>query len=295
MKNNLRNINILKAHWIVFLSLSITVPSCFKDADFSGLVRSSAPVEERFSQSMEWNAHHPFTNIIVTSEDYNLLVTADVHVGNAGTIHNYLKFIERGIKSDITAMVFAGDISTGKEEDQITFKNQLPDQYVKPSFVIMGNHELYYDGWEYFYRLFGSSTYYFTIQTPSKQDLYICLDTGSGTLGKSQFGWLKNILDTRRKDFDKCVIVTHQNFFRDHHTGSTNPLTEELISLMDLFEKYQVNMVITGHDHRRALDELGNVTYVTMDALKDDAKNATYLLFKKQAGGFDYDFVKPGD
>jgi len=134
-----------------------------------------------------------------------------------------------------------------------------------------------FDGWKHFSRLFGSSVYYFTIATPTKEDLYICLDSGSGTLGKSQLKWLKNLLENSRSAHDLCVIFTHVNFFRDRHTLSTNPLTKELLVLIDLFEQHRVNMVIMGHDHVRAVNVLGNTTYLTLDALLSALHNSSYI------------------
>lgn len=291
----------MKYPLLIFAAGSFLWTSCLKEADFTGLVRSTDRIEKRFAQSMEWNEQHPFKNIIVSGEEYKLLITGDVHVGSSSTINNYLKFLERAEENDISSLVFVGDISTGREKDQQTFKDHLPDPAIKPSFVMIGNHELYFDGWKYFYRLFGTSTYYFTVQTPSKKDLYICLDSGSGTLGKSQLQWLKDILETQRNLYDRCVVFTHNNFFRDHHTASTSPLTDELLVLMDLFEKHHINMVITAHDHKRVLNQLGNITYITLDALRDDAKNATYLILKKDtqeslksgSTGFLFSFEKP--
>lgn len=291
----------MKNRLLILIAGSILWASCLKEADFTGLVRSTDRIEKRFAQSMEWNSQHLFKNIVVEDEEYKLLITGDVHVGSSSTINNYLKFLQRGEEEDITSLVFVGDISTGREKDQQTFKSHLPDPAVKPSFVMVGNHELYFDGWKYFYQLFGTSTYYFTVQTPSKNDLYICLDSGSGTLGKDQLQWLKNLLETRRNMYDRCVVFTHSNFFRDHHTASTSPLTDELLILMDLFEKHNINMVITAHDHKRALNQLGDVTYITLDALRDDAKNASYLILEKvilesskpESSGFLYSFEKP--
>lgn len=283
------------------ISLIFLFSSCLKEADFTGLVRSTDRVEKRFRESMAWNAEHPFKNVVVDEEAYKLLITGDVHVGSSKTINNYIRFLDRGREEDISALVFVGDISTGREKDQEIFKDHLPDPEAKLSFVMVGNHELYFDGWKYFYRLFGASTYYFTVQTPTKKDLYICLDSGSGTIGKSQLGWLKQMLETNRNLYDRCVVFTHSNFFREHHTASTSPLVEELLVLMDLFEKHKVNMVITAHDHKRAEDRLGNVTYLILDALRDDAKNATWLVLQKEAEtepkagsiGFSYTFMKP--
>ncbi|MPN25594.1 hypothetical protein SDC9_173006 [bioreactor metagenome] len=149
---------------------------------------------------------------------------------------------------------------------------------------------MYFDGWKHYFRLFGSSVYYFTIQTPSKEDIYICLDSGSGTLGKSQLKWLKELLQNRRQFYDKCVIFTHVNFFRDRHTLSTNPLINELLVLMDLFEKYEVDYVVMGHDHVRAVNVLGKTTYVTLDALEKKKLEAGLLKLKIKSSGIQHEF-----
>ncbi|MDD2286179.1 MAG: metallophosphoesterase [Paludibacter sp.] len=272
------------------LLIMVVLTSCIGDADLTGFIRSTDRIEDRFEASMKWNASNPFKTITVASEAYNLLVTADVHVGETD---NYQKFLQRGIQHDIEALVFVGDFVTGKEKDYETFHSLLPDYETKPRFLLTGNHELYFDGWKHFQRLYGTSIYYFTVQTPSIKDLYICLDSGSGTLGKSQLTWLKELLEKDRNLYNQCVIFTHVNFFRDRHTLSTNPLVNELLVLLDLFEKYQVNLVIMGHDHIRAENQLGNTTYLTLDTLEDGTSNASYLVLKKENSGMTYQFIQP--
>lgn len=269
--------------------MAFVFSSCIGDADLTGFIRSTDRIEDRFDASMEWNASNPFKSIVVATEEYNLLVSADLHVGKT---KNYQTFLTRGLQSDIGAMVFVGDIVTGKEKDYETFHSMLPDFETKPGFLLTGNHELYFDGWKHFQRLYGTSIYYFTIQTPSQKDLYICLDSGSGTLGKSQLAWLKELLQQDRELYNQCVIFSHVNFFRDRHTLSTNPLVNELLVLIDMFEKHQVNFVIMGHDHVRAESRLGNTKYLTLDALEDGTINASYLVLKKVISGITYDFIQ---
>lgn len=261
--------------------------ACIGDTDLTGFVRSTDRIEDRYRSSAEWNKTHLPKKIISEEEDYNLLIAADLHIGDTA---NYIKFLRHGIQPDIAAMVLVGDIVSGKEKDYETFQRLLPDNEVKMSFLLVGNHELYFDGWKHYFRLFGSSFYYFTIKTPTKEDLYICLDSGSGTLGKSQLSWLKTLLEKNRHTYDKCVIFTHVNFFRDRHTLSTNPLTNELLLLMDLFEQYQVNYVIMGHDHVRAVNIIGKTTYLTLDALVDEMPDAGFLKLMKKSAGLQHEF-----
>lgn len=277
---------MIKNIFLMFI-IMLTLYSCIGDADLTGFIRSTDRIEDRYKSSMEWNKTNLPEKIVIGNEEYNLLVAADLHIGDTT---NYLKFLSFGMQPDITAMVLAGDIVSGKETDYENFNSLLPPKEMKPSFLLVGNHELYFDGWKHFFRLFGSSIYYFTVQTPSKEDIFICLDSGNGTLGKSQLSWLKDLLHRSRQLYDNCVVFTHVNFFRDRHTLSTNPLTNELLVLMDLFESYKVNYVISGHDHVRAINVLGKTTYVTLDALEKKTPAAGFMELIIKPMGIQHEF-----
>lgn len=257
--------------FILFISLS----ACIGDADLTGFIRSTDRIEDRYELSMQWNAENPFKNIVTAKENYQIMVASDVHVGPT---NNYEKFINIILENHAEAMVFVGDFVSGKEKDYERFNDLLPDYQTKPSFMLTGNHELYFDGWKHFHHLYGSSIYYFTIETPSVNDLYICLDNGSGTIGKSQLEWLQTVLENQRNNHRYCVVFMHVNFFRGRHSTATNPRVDENLVLMDLFEKHQIDMVITGHDHKRSYEKLGNTHYVSTDALKDNNRNASYVV-----------------
>lgn len=269
--------------------LSIFLMSgCIGDVDLTGWIRSADRAEDRFKASEAINATKPFKQLFIEQENYQIIVAADVHIG---TTENFSILIDNALQPGITALVLAGDITSGKEEDYNKLIDLLPSNTQLPSFLMVGNHELYFDGWEHFYRFFGSSVYYFSIETPTRKDLYICLDSGGGTLGESQLGWLKRQLKDVRGDYDLCVVLTHNNFFRNRFTNSTTPNTEEVLLLMDWFERYKVNMVVMGHDHVRAENKLGNTLYLTLDALKDGVSNASYVVLERSTSGLQYRFI----
>ncbi len=272
---------------IVLIYLVVALSACDKTIDFGGVFSSTYRVDDRFEQSDAWNQTHGFKTLTSTTEDYQILVAGDSHVG--GT-ENLNIFINESKKSENLAFVIVGDIVTGQKEDYLVFKNALPDFADYPYFLMIGNHDLYFDGWKTFYEYFGSSTYYFTVQTPQHKDIYICLDSGGGTLGGKQLEWLKDVLKNERANYRNCVVFSHVNFFRDRHTGSTNPLVTELEVLLPLFAENRVNMVIMGHDHVHAVDQLGMTTYLTMDALKDGVSNASYVQLKVSEEGMRYEF-----
>lgn len=203
---------------------------------------------------------------------------------------NFNKFLTEASKPENSVFVVVGDIVSGHKEDYLLLKSLLPVFSQKPYFLAVGNHDLYFDGWKTFYADFGSSTYYFNVQTPANKDLYIILDSGSGTLGGKQLEWLKKVLSTKRADYRNCVVFSHVNFFHNRHTDSTNPLVDELYVLMDLFERYKVNMVITSHDHIRSVNNFGFTTYFTLDSLLDSLPTASFLKLKVSTEKTSYEF-----
>lgn len=267
------------------------VCSCFsacKKLDFSGMIISDETANKRFEQSVEWNTDHSFRELIVPSDDYIIFSMSDSHVG--GT-NNLDAFMNIAVSANAVAVVMAGDLTTGHAEDYTVFQQHLPNPDSIALFPVVGNHDLFFDGWEQFYSRFGSSVYIFTVKTPNATDLYICLDSGSGTLGSLQIDWLKDILENVRPNYRRCVLITHNDFFRFGHAESTNPLVEELHVLMELFVKHNVDMLIAGHDHQKDAEVFGNTTYIVMDALLDDNSDSGYLKINVINGNIEYQFV----
>ncbi len=264
------------------------ISACLKDADIAGMFYSHESVNQRFEQSLAWNSRHPDKVIFTQNDQYHILCMADSHVGET---KNLIAFFDSAYSTNADAIIMAGDITTGHEKDYLLFQQLLPEEDLLPFFIITGNHDLYFGGWKYFYSAFGSSSYTIKVYTSVDKDLFICLDTGSGTLGNKQLEWFKNILKAQRQEYRRCIVVTHNNLFRFRRTSSTNPLTEELHVLLDLFTKYRVDMVITGHDHKKDVQVFGNTTHIIMDALKDNEKNAGYFQLMINNGEINYKFV----
>jgi hypothetical protein len=272
---------------IVCLLLFFVFPACDK-FEMRGFILSYESPDERFEQSMDWNNENPFTEITVTTDDYTIFVMADSHLG--GT-ENLDYFFDEAIGNGAVAAVMAGDLTSGHKEDYFTFNQHRPDKTTLLTFPMVGNHDLFFGGWLQFNSVFGSTTYLFSVTTPQASDLYICLDSGSATLGNRQLKWLKNILETERQNYRYCILFTHNNLFRIRHTSSANPFVEELQVLMELCVKYQINMVIAGHDHLKNTVKFGNTTHITLDALLDGFEDAGYLTLSVNQGIIEYEFI----
>lgn len=274
-------------NYIIIALLAIFVAAC-NYTDLGGMFVVGESVNERFEQSMAWNAQNPQQNIVVNTDNYKLYIAADIHVGKT---KNLEKFIAKGQTDQADALVFVGDIANGNDYDFENIASVLPDKQIMPWFMMAGNHELYFGGWKHYHKQFGSSSYYFAVETPAAKDLYICVDTGSGTVGSKQLAWLKNILENERAQYRRCVIFTHNNLFRIRRTGSTNPVVEELHVYADLFARHNVDYVITGHDHLRNVFKFGKTTHVTMDAMYDDFFAPSFFVLELKNAVLKHEFI----
>ncbi|MGM0666214.1 MAG: metallophosphoesterase family protein [Bacteroidota bacterium] len=272
---------------ILTVAVCSSLTSC-ETVDLRGMFISYESVNSRFEQSMQWNSIHVDRELVVNSDEYSIFAMSDSHVG--GT-QNLEAFFGNAIYANAIAAVMVGDLTTGQADDYEVFEQHLPDPGTIDLFPLPGNHDLYFNGWEQFYSRFGPSTYRFTVRTPAETDLFICLDSGSGTLGSKQLDWLKGILEIERPEYRRCVIFTHNNLFRFRRTAATNPLVEELHVLMELFIENNVDMVITGHDHFKDSEIFGNTIHIILDALKDDFIDAGYMELHITNGTIDYSFI----
>ncbi|MDA3928047.1 MAG: metallophosphoesterase [Prolixibacteraceae bacterium] len=272
----------------LFIIVLFAFSSCLENADLGNAFVADQSVSDRFNQSIEWNEKHGYTAIGSKTENYSIITFGDSHIGGTKNIEQTLSDAD---SLNTVAVVMNGDITTGHEKDFEVLEDLLLKYNHLNTFMIPGNHDLYFNGWEGFSERFGTSFYYFTVNTPSASDLFFCLDTGSGTLGSEQLNWFKNELEKKRSNYRKCIVFTHNNLFRFRQTFSTNPMVDEIRVLLELFEIYNVDMVVTAHDYIRNTQKFGNTQHIIMDALQDINKNASYLKIESNSNKLSFSFT----
>jgi hypothetical protein len=282
--------NLKENRVVYFLIILLACNSCMKDADLTGFLYSADPVNERVKLSLEWNRQRPSREVFVPGTDYALLIAGDTEIGETAYLDT---LIARAEKPGVAGYVIAGDITSGDPEGYDILEYELDTKKPDQDFYILGNHDLFFNGWDKYYSYFGSSTYAFTVKTSDASDLYICLDSGNATIGSIQLAWLSDLLAKERKNHRFCIIISHVNFFREHHTFSANPLVDEIRVLLDLFYRYSIDMVITGHDHHRSEEFFGKTHFITLDAFIDGFKDASYLRLEIKNGELISNFEKP--
>jgi len=168
---------------------------------------------------------------------------------------NLSKILEK--KPDF--IIQLGDIlveSNDKEYEYV--KNLFKNVYI-PIYFVPGNHDLKGDpGGKKFQAFTGRPLYYYFDFENAR---FIILNNSSGKLGKDQKQWLVDVLKNTDKKYK--FVFMHQPvispgiFFLFH---KADPIESK--ELMQIFEKYKVNYVFSGHIHMYYRKIINNVVYI---------------------------------
>ena len=248
-------------------------------------------VNTRVAESLGWNDGAGVTTVTVPADAYRFYACSDIHIEDDRPA-NFQQMVQKEMADEKGAFYLVlGDLLFGKDHMEWVAET-MNAAGNDPGFIIAGNHDIFYGGWEQWKDLFHSSTYYFFVQTPSAKDIYIMLDSANGTLGEKQLAWLEDVLGSQRPGCRHCIVCVHTNMFRTDISQfpSTNFTLEETYRLTALFSKNSVEFVLSGHDHFRDVSVYDGVTYITLDQIKDGTSNASYMTFDI-GQNIDYQFV----
>lgn len=240
---------------MTLLALPLLLTCCKRgNYDVIGMFASQGPdVESRFRQSMKYNESMPTVTYQAASDNYRLFVCTDVHVDTVTTELD--AFVQTVLTDDnhVGVVLCLGDLQNayGNLPRFLESIKPLEDSPDVDFVSVPGNHDLYYKLWADYSRHFGTGSFYFYIQTPGgDRDLFLCLDSASGVIGRSQRLWAESVLEASR-DCRHKVLCTHTHFFKiDHSQGHTsNYPMEETMELLAMISRCGVDYVMTGHDH----------------------------------------------
>lgn len=264
---------------LAVLSCCCTVVSC-DSLDLPGMFWSqSDTVDSRFAQSMAYNDQNGYATVRSDTDEYSVYVFTDFHTD--GDTRNLDAFVKAYESAPAPLSLYLGDVVNNRDADWNLFINATQPLSEQGSlFVTPGNHDLYFGLWPEYLSYFHTASYWFEVVAPSVKDLYICLDSASGTLGRDQRRWLEDVLETKASSYRHVTVFTHTHFFKiDASQGHTsNYDINETYDLMHLFSEYGVDLVLTGHDHTAEHTSFGGVDYYVVPALENSKPDPGYAL-----------------
>ena len=263
--------------------------------DILGMVVNRSDTEERVADWLDYDAQNGMPVIENAPDEYRFYSCSDTHYSDRDSLvphgandrlYQYIT-LERNDPQALFS-IHAGDMVNESGEAGFRLTQQAlsfdPTTQAKndPCFLIIGNHDVYFDCAGFFKQYFHTSTYAVTVKTVGgKQDLFLFLDSGNGTHGARQLEWLEQQL-AHRDDYRHCFVISHNWLLRTSYNYTTTPAAnlpqDEQYAFMDLMSNSRVDMVIMGHFHAREQRQFGGVTYLMTDNLNEGQLKPSYLM-----------------
>ena len=284
-----------KQHLIIIAAAAMLLTTGCNRLDVPGMVINRSDTEERVADWLDYNAQNGEPVIENAPDEYHIYSCSDSHYSERDSIlpqgekDRLYKYITAE-RNDLMAIfaIHAGDMVNESGENgfimteaalQYNAETQAKND---PCFLVMGNHDVYFDCAPYFKQHFHTSTYTVTVKTVGGfKDLYIFLDSGNGTHGKRQLEWLEEKL-SHREDYRHCIVISHNWLFRTSYNYTTTPAAnlpqDEQYAFMDLMSNHNVEVVLMGHFHMREQRQFGGVQYLMTDNLNDGKVTPSYLV-----------------
>lgn len=234
--------------------------------DIGGVIASWSTPDERFAASREMP--DPLWTAPVPAGPFSFVFITDCHIVDRDT--SRLARLVPALAGD-SFLVLGGDlVQDGQAEDFQALADWRATVPI-PVYAAIGNHDLYKRGWNVLRAILPQSSYTLSIGAGFR---LVVLDSGNATLGKEQFRWLSSALEAAREP--AVVLVSHYPLFDTGfgEINSTDP--EESAALIKLLSRRHVDLMLTGHTHRKANRNIGGTAYVTGESsrVQDGARQA---------------------
>jgi predicted phosphodiesterase len=235
-----------------FFSLLIFLLSC---------VSKTIP-EERFKDSQSLTLATSITP--GNANNFSFAMVGDIHSGNGGT-GRFPTILAQAQADGAEFLILLGDsVDQGQEIDYQAITAQVAGSFfANKTLYAIGNHDIFYDGWQYYKNYFGPS--YYSINIGNSK--FITLDTADGGLGPSQTAWLKTELD--KTPATNTFILSHylpvipdSQFLPIELRYLKFSNNTEAKTLMNLAAKKNVRGWFGGHFHSYAKENYSGVDYV---------------------------------
>ncbi|MFA6856010.1 MAG: metallophosphoesterase [Treponema sp.] len=195
---------------------------------------------------------------------YTVAVITDVHFGadkSRNVDDAFLSWLDNlketsGFPKFVLCL---GDVAEHGYESEIADYNTFCSKIRKYNievYSILGNHDLYNGGWQYWKKIIKPETSFYHFKTNNFS--WYFLDTGNGTLGSHQYSVL---IDALENDNAPKVICMHYPLYAQGHFYFCLQDSIERNLLIAYFADSNVRLVLDGHTHQYNYTDLGFIEY----------------------------------
>jgi len=199
-----------------------------------------------------------FTIALADPNHFSFAMVGDLHISGRNT-DRFARILNQASLEGDQFVVLLGDMAdTGdREEFEAMVAAVNAAGFSGKVLYVIGNHDIFADGWSHYKTLLGRSFYSVTIGNSK----FVILDTADGTVGETQTEWLRE--DLKKPKPTHTFLLSHYlPVIPTQRTYLKLSNEVEAQSLMKLAINHGIDGWFGGHYHSYLKDVIGGVTYV---------------------------------
>lgn len=240
-------------------------PALIENQDFMWIVTSKSDGKDTVQSSLIAQA---FVDDMLKLKPNAVVITGDLTLNGEVQSHEELRQLMRKLK-DIGIEVY---VMTGNHDVNMTAYRYTSDGVEEvPSF---GSQQFEDHWWDFGYGKALSqdkwSNSYIAALSEKTWLLMVDSNTGSkGTVRKSTLDWIEENLEKAQEEGIRVISATHQNLFVHNENFVWGYRLDNAAALIELYEKYGVELNLSGHLHVQSIVESNGITDIAVSALVD--------------------------
>lgn len=201
----------------------------------------------------------PNTVTLADPDHFTFAAVADLHIASHDT-SRLQRILTAATAENDSFIILLGDIvDKGAQDDFLAVQSALHDAgFDGKVFPMLGNHDVFNNGWAYYKQIFGPNYYRFAVGNST----FFAMDTADGTLGAEQMDWLENQLESLPAGGNTFFLSHYLPVIPGQRTYLKLADQNEALHLMKLALNHGVSAWLGGHYHSYIQEVIDGVTYV---------------------------------
>lgn len=211
---------------------------------------------------------------VADKSNFSFLVISDLHYYDGD--EKYFEDISADNKyNDVSFIVVCGDVAQSGLKHQYDYLTEDLKNVNVPVYYVIGNHDLYNNGYEEWRNILGRTVYEFKIG----DNHFIFTDTANGTIGAEQRSWIIGALSASNS-VNKFVFSHYSPTDKEFQSPTALSYPEDAYFLYDVLEKYGVKYYICGHLHFYDEKEIRGVKYIIVNTAQSRSDRYLKITIK---------------
>jgi len=221
------------------------------------------PVSGRFEDNFSGRLTTPGNIDPAGTNDFTFAVMGDSHIGAPGG-KVLSSILDRVVAAGDAFVLLTGDITDTGRDSQYDDLNAMFVEKNVTFRTAIGNHDIFFGGWDSFSKKIGRSIYSF-----NADNLHVAvIDSANGVLGEGQLRWLERDMATSTAEHK--IVISHFPAWNGTFSSIYKMASEEEAAILkDILHRTGVDIMFASHYHGYNETVIGGVKYIVTGGAND--------------------------